>query len=111
MIVVNSSNVYLYNVPIQVKADHIQSSVTNYSIATLAPFEKKEIPLEFKSSPLNLKQKASVEVSILNQQVYAGSLNIMPFYYKLAFRVSFVILGISLVYLLITGLIRIKLRK
>jgi hypothetical protein len=111
LIVVNSSNVYLYNVPIQVKADHIQSSVTNYSIATLAPFEKKEIPLELKSAPLNLKQKATVEVSILNQQVYAGSLNIMPFYYKLAFRVSFVILGISLIYLLITGIIRMKLRK
>ena len=111
LIVVNSSNVYLYNTPIQVKVDHITSSLTNYTIATLAPFEKKEIPLELKSNPVNIKQKATIDVSIMNQQVYAGSLNVMPFYYKLAFRVSFVILGISLIYLLITGIIRMKLRK
>lgn len=90
---VNKSNVYLWNIPVTVKTKNLELNISTSKILSLAPYEKYELPIEYKSSIKNKKINSEINIEA---GIYKAtkSVLIVPYYYRLSikfFKISLVL--------------------
>ncbi|QQG43863.1 MAG: transglutaminase domain-containing protein [Candidatus Roizmanbacteria bacterium] len=93
--VVNNSNVFLYDLPVEFISDNLVLSPDMTTIASFAPYEKKEIILKYKSLNKNKKTKANLSVSVMKNNVFTGTIVILPYYYQWGIYIGYGVIGIS----------------
>lgn len=110
LIVFNDSNVYSYDVPVKITSDQLSFSEPSFIIPALAPGEKREMDISYKSLLSNKKANAQFKIQIMGNEVYTGSLVILPYYYDIGLKVAYVI-GILSAILFAFALLRRFLRS
>ena len=96
----NEGNVYLWNETLSIDSDYIKPEKNTINISVLAPFEETELTIPFKSPDVKKKTDARLAVNMFDTVIYKTTVVIMPYYYKVAYIVSAVLLVCSLGYLL-----------
>ncbi len=111
LIVKNLGNVFLWSIPVEAKSDNLKLVVEQKTIDVLAPYEKKEIALEYQA--LNRNKKASGEITIFigGKKVYGGKIKIFPYYYDLGLKISLIITIFLTVFFIIKMLKGMSLTK
>lgn len=108
--IVNNSNIYLWNTPITFQTENVKSSISTMTIPVLAPYEMKEIPFELTPAKSNAKSNARLTVSIMGDEVYKGTMAVVPYYFQFGLKLAYGVLVGSLLFLLIKGFKKIKLK-
>lgn len=86
--VYNLSNVYLWNIPINIKADNIDISFNKTNILSIAPYEKKEISFEYVAKSKNVKKDADISIMLSNNPSYNKKIVIIPYIYDLGIKAA-----------------------
>ncbi|MDO8497792.1 MAG: transglutaminase-like domain-containing protein [bacterium] len=107
LIVRNMGNSYLWNVPVLIDATNLKTSLSQTVIPVIVPYGFQEIPLELHSSQRNQKVNASLKVRVLGNEVYKSTFTVIPYYYDLAIKMVFLIIGFAV----IMGVVHIVRRK
>lgn len=98
---INNSNVYVFDVPIEVQANNLTIVQPKQLVAALAPYEKKEIAVEYTAKTKNQKTNSAISLSIFGNKVYLANVTIVPYYYEIALKVAYGLIGVSGVILLL----------
>ncbi len=101
---INMSNVSVFDVPIEVQANNLTVIQPKQLVVALAPYEKKEVSVEYTAKTKNQKTNSAISLSIFGNQVYSSNVTIVPYYYEIALKVAYGILGITAVIFLLKGL-------
>jgi len=96
---VNSSNVYLWDKVISFETSNLDVSPKRITINVLAPMQKKEFNVEYRASIKNKQDKAKLNIYASDKLLFAGSFNIVPYYYEISLKMSLFIAGIGLFFL------------
>lgn len=97
---VNNSNIFLWNVPISVSGQQIELVTKDTVIPEIAPYQKFELPIEYKAKKSYTKTSGRINISALNNPLYQASFTIMPYHFELALKISYVVLSFSLIFFL-----------
>jgi len=100
IIITNRSNVFLYNMPIEIRADKIGFNYQK-TIAVLAPLQKKELEINYQAKVKNLQIKDKVQIFVQGNEAISQEVKIMPYVYDIAIKVAMVIVGLTVIYLII----------
>ncbi len=88
----NSSNIFLYSIPINIDSKNLSTSVKIINIAAIAPLEKKIV--SFSYSAINQSNSpGQISVSLMNESPIVQKITILPYYYVTALKVSFFLLA------------------
>lgn len=96
LVVVNTGNVYLWNIPIQASSDVIHLDYPN-SVAVLAPFEKKEIPIQYSALTNGKKNTGKLKIEAMGKEFYNAQIEVVPYTYDLGLKIAYVVIGIAVV--------------
>jgi len=99
MTVQNTGNTYLWSYDIQPLAPGLSVQPSRMTIPVLAPYEKKEIALDYVPDKTFGQTKTTFRLLHLGQSVYTQELTIVPLYYALAKNVALVLLCLTGIYL------------
>ncbi len=80
----NNGNVYLFDVPVEIKAENLAIDKKKLTIASLAPYEEKEIDFNYKSSlenKISKKSQAKISIYIYDNKLLERFTEIIPFIY------------------------------
>ena len=91
----NNGNAYLWNIPIEYKTSNIILDQKNSKIISLAPFEKREIALDYRAGTLNDKTSGIISISVNSKSIGEYKIDIMPLYYDVGLRLSILLFFIS----------------
>ncbi|MBI3619856.1 transglutaminase domain-containing protein [Candidatus Roizmanbacteria bacterium] len=86
--VVNNGNTFAWNVPVEISATDLQTTKQNTTIASLAPFEKKDFTFEFRALRKNKKTSARLKVTGNNREIVNAAIAVVPFYYELGLKIA-----------------------
>jgi len=99
-IVKNSGNSYLWQIPVEIKGKKITVAKGKFIIPVLAPLEKKSISFDYSSQEKNKKVQGAIIINVLKRQLLEQKINITPFFYTLVIKIFFVLLGLSVLFLI-----------
>lgn len=103
---VNNSNIYLWSTPIKVYTKFIKVENEEQIIPAIAPFEKKEVTINFTANKVKRKTVTDIKVMVLDNEVLNKKITIFPYYYDLALKFSYAIIGLSLIYIFFKFIIK-----
>ncbi|MBI4004575.1 hypothetical protein HY358_00395 [Candidatus Roizmanbacteria bacterium] len=95
LVVKNNSNTYALNVPILFDSDYVTFAQNSYKLEAMAPYEKKEIALEYRSSIKNKKVAGNVTLSVMGNNVYSDKVVIVPYAYEIGLKIAYGVIGFS----------------
>ena len=100
-VVKNTGNIYLWNIPVEIKGEKVVSDKTKINITSLAPYEEKKI--EIKISPLvkNKKTSARLEINVFQKKLLEEKIIIFPYLYGLAIKIVLIFAGSFIVLFLV----------
>ncbi|MCL4364108.1 hypothetical protein M1328_02605 [Patescibacteria group bacterium] len=97
----NNGNVYLLDVPIEIRGGNISVTGDKTTIASLAPFEKREIDFQYRSSLKNQPAQGKISIYVYGSKLVESSVKIVPHIFETILFVCFgflVVFGIIVVY-------------
>lgn len=105
-VVKNTGNIYLWDIPVEIKGEKIISDKTKIYISSLAPYEEKKI--EIKISPLikNKKTSAVLAVNIFHKDLFKQKIIIFPYLYGLAIKITLILAGSYIVFFIFKKYVR-----
>jgi len=77
----NKSNVYLLGIPVEIKGENIKIDRQKTIVASLAPYEEKEINFKYSSSSKNKKNQGKIKIFVLNNKLLEETTEVIPFTY------------------------------
>lgn len=86
--IMNTGNVYLWNIPVKVASDVVNFSNDQFSISYLAPFEKKDITLDYMSKYKNKNVNGNITITFLDKQLLSKPIVIIPYTYVIGLRIA-----------------------
>ncbi|MEO6508470.1 MAG: transglutaminase domain-containing protein, partial [Patescibacteria group bacterium] len=90
----NTSNIYLWNVPIEIKSPiGLNKTVT---VNVIAPMEVKEIPITFKSVNVHRSETKELEISAFQKEIFSKEYQLMPKFYDIGLKVGLTIIFFSI---------------
>lgn len=92
----NNSNIFLFDTPIRINSDNLESSSKDITIPSFAPYEVKEINFTLSPKQTNKKDSARLSISIFDNPVYSSKVVILPFYYDVGLKVGFAVIALSI---------------
>ena len=100
-VVKNTGNIYLWDIPVEIKGEKVVSDKTKINITSLAPYEEKKI--EIKISPLvkNKKTSARLEINVFQKKLLEEKIIIFPYLYGLAIKIVLIFAGSFIVLFLV----------
>jgi len=100
-VVKNTGNIYLWNIPVEIKGEKVVSDKTKINITSLAPYEEKKI--EIKISPLvkNKKTSARLEINVFQKKLLEEKIIIFPYLYGLVIKTVLIFAGSFIVLFLV----------
>ncbi len=104
----NSGNSYLWQVPVEVKADNISIVKGKFIIPVLAPLEKRLITFDYSSQKKNKRAQGVLIINVLQKQLLEQKINVIPFIYTLIIKVIIIILILSALFLIYRLLVKMK---
>ncbi len=104
----NEGNTYLWNIPILIELKKLSSSITNYQIPVLAPYEEKEVVFNISSQKVKRKEIGSIIVKVMGDELIKKDVNIYPAYYQIAVKISLVILSLTALFLVLKIIGKLK---
>lgn len=87
-LIINNSNVYLYDIPVEIKGKNIDIFNKKTIIDSLAPYQEKEIVFSYQASNKNKKNKGLISIFVFDSKLKENSFEIIPYYYLLGARVG-----------------------
>ncbi|NTU46752.1 transglutaminase domain-containing protein [Candidatus Roizmanbacteria bacterium] len=97
--IVNQSNVYVYNVPLEIKSDYLFVSPDTMNIPLMVPGERKEIVLEYGAREKGVRRVSRIDVQVMNKNVYSAKVIIAPFTYSIALKLALAVGAIAIIWL------------
>ena len=88
---INKGNTFIYSVPVQFNSKSLNINQSTNIVKVLAPYEKIEIPISFKSSAVQGKKNDQLIVQVKGKDIYKESFTIVPFYLAFALKSSFIL--------------------
>jgi len=98
----------LWNIPILIELKKLSSSITNYQIPVLAPYEEKEVVFNISSQKVKRKEIGSIIVKVMGDELIKKDVNIYPAYYQIAVKISLVILSLTALFLVLKIIGKLK---
>ncbi len=108
----NNGNVYLLEIPVEIKGENLEISQNKIFIDSLAPYEEKEVDFVYKVSGLNkktAKSQGKIIIFIYDNKLLERYTEIIPFIYLVLVIGGFFIFVSSAVFL--TGKLILRKRK
>lgn len=98
----NESNVYLYNLPIEIKAENFKLYKNNFYVLSMAPFEKKELAtdLQYQGKFSFKNKREKIQVLLNSEKIFEKNIEI-EFLSEVSYRLIFTIVLILIVFFLI----------
>lgn len=87
-LIINNSNVYLYDIPVEIKGKNIDIYNKKVIIDSLAPYQEKEVVFNYKASNKNKKNKAFISIFVSDSKLIESSFDIIPYYYFVGLKVG-----------------------
>lgn len=87
-LIINNSNVYLYDIPVEIKGKNIDIYNKKVIIDSLAPYQEKEMVFNYKASNKNKKNKAFISIFVSDSKLIESSFDIIPYYYFVGLKVG-----------------------
>jgi hypothetical protein len=103
---VNSGNIFLWNLPVEISSEALIISNNRITIGVLAPYEKKDIDLIVSSRQKNKKINTSIEILVAGRKEFSEPIVVIPFVYGLTLKISGVV-GLVAFLILLVKLYRI----
>ena len=98
-IVKNNGNSYLWQVPVEVRAENLTVSKGKFEIPVLAPLEKKSITFDYLTKDKNKKIEGKLIIKIMKKQLLEQKIGVIPSIYILTIKIFAVLLGLSILFL------------
>jgi hypothetical protein len=97
--VVNRSNVFVRDIPIQVESAGLEVELDETVIDKMAPLQKSDITLSFKAKTRNIKTGAEIIVRIAGVEMAKEKIDIIPYYFEITLKIASIILVASTIFL------------
>jgi hypothetical protein len=101
LVVENTGNTFLWNVPIKTQSDDLLIHAEDLLIPVLAPYQKTEIPIIYDAPATSSNKATSLKVLIMGSSSSSQNILITPYYYDLGLKVGIVV--ITACFLLVVG--------
>ncbi len=105
----NKGNTYLWNIPIKVSTPLIMSD-KELLVNSLAPMEKKDITIKYRTPKVYSTQPVDISFLINNSVNYSVTTALMPFYFDIALKTGIVIIGLFILLFVLPYIFRNVLR-
>lgn len=102
----NTSNVYLWNIPVKVEAGTIKVEHPQTTIDVLAPFQKKSVEVDYAVPQENSTVSDSVSITLNNLSTVQQNTLIMPYYYDLGMKIGGGIIVLASLFITILFLLK-----
>jgi len=97
----NLSNVYVREVPVEIKLPGINLSLSSVKIELLAPYERKEINLELKIDKSKKINKTDFQIIVFGKKLFEQQIKIVSPIYEFLLKIGGSLIIITFVYLLL----------
>lgn len=104
----NLGNVYYWGPPLGIKSKNLILTPDKLSLAPLAPHEKKEFVLAFRSKEKNKKLNSEINITFPGNKKLSADIIILPYYYQLSVKISVLLLIVCILILSLRQLKKIK---
>jgi hypothetical protein len=95
----NKGNIYVWELPVKITSNiGLQKNIT---IGVLAPMEKKQVKVAFKTPNVLKLQQGELEMKAQGSSLYSSTYQLMPYYYDIALKVGIIITSLATIFLLI----------
>lgn len=89
--VLNNGNTYLWNFPLTLSGKNIAVSPRVIQLSQLAPYQKKEISIMYKASPVTKNTDGSITIKTKDGILTSVRISIVPYIYELVLKISAVL--------------------
>ncbi|MFH0979569.1 MAG: transglutaminase-like domain-containing protein [Candidatus Roizmanbacteria bacterium] len=94
----NNSNVYLWDIPIDIKTTNLKVDKKKTKILSLAPYEEKSVNFNFEFSKTSPNKEALVKIFIFDKEIDSGRLTVIPRIYEVGMKVGIgIFIGITFI--------------
>ena len=97
----NEGNTFLWNIPLVFKSNTIIGSFNKATVIALAPYQTQEVILQFHAKEKNKKTVEPVSVQVMGKELYAGKMEVVPYYYDLGWKVASIGLSLCILFIVI----------
>ena len=100
-VVKNTGNIYLWNIPVEIKGEKVVSDKTKINITSLASYEEKKIEIKINPLVKNKKTSARLEINVFQKKLLEEKIIIFPYLYGLAIKIVLIFAGSFIVLFLV----------
>lgn len=97
IVVKNNSNVFLTNVPVEVRSDGLVIQKNKVYVDILAPLETKELSFTYRAANKNMHKRTLLQVFLYEQGLFSTSISVFPYAYELGIKFVYILFGLSLI--------------
>ncbi len=96
LVIKNDGNMYAWNIPVEIDSANVKLNKSRITIPILAPYEQKEIPLEYSAAVKNKQQNGQIMITVNGNSLLNTSITIIPYYYDLSLKIASMILVLAI---------------
>ena len=102
IIILNQSNIFLRNLSLVVKTNHLAANLSQKKITLLAPLEKRTITLNLETKKNDHHRQGKLVLLVNNKRIIdSQTISIVPYYQQIALIISLVLAGGIIIFFLV----------
>ena len=111
LVIKNNGNTYLWEVPVRLVSQDLEFNPKEVIINSIAPFEEKQILVNFIPKTTNYIKKTFLSIQILDKEYSKYQVIVIPYLYQLLFKVSLILFLVAILFLAIKKIAVLVIKK